>query len=193
MICDISGFAGSSSDLQQLLSRGGKDDVVDSTILVVPDRRVERALIDRVGAQRYAISPQVRRAIESRAMTLAEEYFARQGWAVDPSVATFCPYDLRCTRPGSQELHVEVKGTVGPGSDILLTKNEVKHAEDYYPNVALAVVSDIEIDRAGPIRATGGVLRVLTPWKLNRSRLTALAYEYEIACDSDAQAGAAAI
>lgn len=39
------------------------------------------------------------------------------------------PYDLRCTR-GTEERHVEVKGTTGAATSVELTINEVLHARD---------------------------------------------------------------
>ena len=60
-----------------------------------------------------------------------------------------------------EELHVEVKGTVGAGTAVNLTMNEVRHARDY-PNCALAVVSGITIQYPvdGDPSASGGSLTV---------------------------------
>ncbi|CAL9624223.1 hypothetical protein SUDANB6_05933 [Streptomyces sp. enrichment culture] len=48
------------------------------------------------------------------------------------------PYDLRCTR-GTEERHVEVKGTTGAATSVELTINEVLHARDKDDTVDLYV------------------------------------------------------
>jgi hypothetical protein len=77
-------------------------------------------------------------------MARAVSYFAALGATVEDVSRTEC-YDLRCFDSDGVEFHVEVKGTTGLGEAILLTRNEVVHAEKMHPRVALFVVSQIEL------------------------------------------------
>ena len=90
--------------------------------------------------------------------------------------ATEC-FDLRCTR-GNAELHVEVKGTTSPGEQIVLTRNEVDHARQQYPAMALAIIRNIEIKPRDSLIADGGELGVLEPWQIDEDALECLAFSY---------------
>jgi hypothetical protein len=77
--------------------------------------------------------------------------------------------DLHCTHPDGRNLHVEVKGASTDGSGVLLTRNEVKHAQVYYPLVSLLIVANVGLRPAydGTIIACGGRIIMREPWKLN--------------------------
>jgi hypothetical protein len=110
----------------------------------------------------------LREAIEQWAMAIACQHFAMSYAVVDPSVAESHPYDILCkTADGGQELHVEVKGTQNDWGTIELTAGEVEHARLWFPRTALAVVWGIDVSRGddGSISASGGQLRVFTPWQ----------------------------
>ncbi len=134
----------------------------------------------RSGGQGFRVSAEGRRALEEHAMALATTYYRERGWQVE-NVSAHAAYDLRCTRL-DEALHVEVKGTQSDGRQILLTRNEVSHARAAFPSVALVIVARIELDRddAGTIAARGGTVRVLDPWALDETGLSALAYEYRV-------------
>ncbi|MGW5658376.1 protein NO VEIN domain-containing protein [Streptomyces humi] len=75
------------------------------------------------------------------------------------------PYDLRCTR-GTEERHVEIKGTTGAPTSVELTINEVLHARDTNNTVDLYVVSDIKVDtHTDPYTATGNTVTHYHDWK----------------------------
>jgi Domain of unknown function (DUF3883) len=78
-----------------------------------------------------------------------------------------------------EELRVEVKGTISAGWRVLLTPNEVAHAESRYPSVALAVVANIEVDSSETV-ATGGDLAIYEPWEIGRGELTAVGFTYRV-------------
>lgn len=89
-------------------------------------------------------------------------------------------YDLDCERD-VEHLHVEVKGTTTMGERIILTPNEVAHAHAWHPNVALFLVSEIEVigsdvDRPVP---SGGKARVWPEWTPDTERLKPIGYFYE--------------
>lgn len=62
------------------------------------------------------------------------------------SHVTSSPFDFLATKE-NQELSVEVKGSTGPLTAILLTKNEVHHQKTAFPNNMLVIVDSIELDR----------------------------------------------
>jgi len=68
-----------------------------------------------------------------------------------------------------------VKGTTTEGGSVLLTRNEVRHAEDPTNEVALFVVSGILVDAAN--NCSGGVPSVLEPWIIDREKLAPIAYD----------------
>ena len=176
MICHIPEFDGDAADLEDYLSRG-------DTVAAHEAAFARAAIADLAkgrGGQRFVASAKVRKAVEQRAMAVAVAHFSAEGWAVDSSVAKTCCYDLCCTRDGSPEQHVEVKGTVGSGTEVFLTCNEVLHAKEQYPNVALALVTQIALTNEGEPVATGGVLRVIAPWQLDEAALEPMAYAYTV-------------
>lgn len=110
-----------------------------------------------------------RLAIEKHAMDMAEERLRTEGWTRIEDVSLLRPYDLHCYRRDGRELRIEVKGTTGDGSSILLTPNEVRHARER-SNVVLIVVSEIELVRSGDsgeVDARNGVVEVVSPWDVD--------------------------
>ncbi len=128
--------------------------------------------------QGSGLSSEERKAVENRAMALASAYY-RQNWTV-LDVSSRRSYDLLCTR-ANEELHVEVKGTTSGGMTILLTANEVAHARQAYPNVALFLVHGIELRSIqDSVEAYGGTVRVIEPWNIELSRLEATEYRCQL-------------
>jgi len=105
------------------------------------------------------------------------DYFSGPGVTVR-DVSARQPYDVEVTRDGVH-ICVEVKGTAGDGEEVLLTRGEVTHQRDAYPNNALAVVSGIRLE--GPPdapNAAGGSIQVTTPWRIADDALTPMSYRY---------------
>jgi hypothetical protein len=159
---------------------GEEDDPIVSPELAAAEDLLDELAGRRSRGQDFRISPEGRRALEVHAMGLAKQHYRDQGWDVE-DVSVRESYDLRCTR-GNQELHVEVKGTQSDGRQILLTRNEVAHARDAFPGVALFIVARVQLDRDedGAVAALGGTVIVREPWELHETRLSALAFEYEV-------------
>ena len=131
----------------------------------------------RPSRQGFRQSAADRRAIELRAMRLARDRLEVEGCTDICDVSSSESYDLRCDR-GGDELHVEVKGTTSAGERILLTRNEVGHAREWYPHVALVVVSGIELTERDGLRvAVGGRARLINPWELLETALEPISYE----------------
>jgi hypothetical protein len=148
---------------------------------VEPEHTIAEEQADWLSSQEFRVSPEERIVIERYAMAKATAYYQARGWSVE-DVSDRESYDLRCQRVSSAELRVEVKGTTSDGAAILLTRNEVAHARQYFPNVALFVVAGIQLvdtDTTG-LAATGGTELVLHPWKIDDSHLTPISFSYSV-------------
>jgi hypothetical protein len=146
----------------------------------VRDRTAEGAGRRTRRGQGYRQSSEERMALDRHAMGIAKDHFEADGWKVhDKSINN--PYDLLCVK-GTTSLHVEVKGTTSDGRAVLLTPNEVVHAQAEFPNVALFVVHGIDLrheDGAEP-ETSGGTVDLTNPWDIGADgTLTATGYSYE--------------
>ncbi|MFD0687368.1 DUF3883 domain-containing protein [Actinomadura fibrosa] len=145
----------------------------------------------RSGVGRQA-DPAKRRAIEQRAVEMAKEHYAAEGWEVEELGK---PYDLRLTRHGA-ERHVEVKGTTGALGSVELTINEVLHAREF-SDVDLCVVTDITVTEVAPAAelgtrpgveatnvrcyvASGGTFHIWPDWSPADEDLRATRFEYRV-------------
>lgn len=127
------------------------------------------------GGQGFLLTAAERGAIEKRSVLLATEHFEVQGWTVKDVGATK-PYDLHLTR-GDEKLHVEVKGTMSDGSQVILTRAEVESQRKFAPDNALVIVHSIELDRTTePVSASNGVLHCISPWTIEDETLTVISY-----------------
>jgi hypothetical protein len=128
--------------------------------------------------QGFQSSVQVRRATERHAMDRAKTHFAEQGWQVE-DVSARAPFDLKCVKPKRTDLRVEVKGTTGDGTQILLTRNEVDHAHTVYPDIALFVLHHIDVEvKETEVMAYGGSPRIILPWDIRSGILVPLGFSY---------------
>jgi hypothetical protein len=130
-------------------------------------------------SQGFGLAPQLRRAVEKHAVSLAIEHFSEAGWQNIQDVGDFASYDLTMVRDGMVHI-VEVKGTTGSGENIILTKNEVAVHKEFFPHNALVVVSQIKITSNDPPILEGGVLNVIQPWSLVEDWLVAMSFTYEV-------------
>lgn len=129
--------------------------------------------------QGFRVSAEERKAIEDHAMSLAEEHFREQGYDVE-DVSARKSFDLCCTR-GVEELRVEVKGTQTNGAEVLLTPNEVAHAQKHRDQVALFIVHSVQVNSDGERHtASGGETRVILPWNIDEGELKPTGYKYRV-------------
>ena len=78
-------------------------------------------------------------------------------------------------------MYVEVKGTTSLGEEVILTANEVQLHTDNFLDTLLAIVHSISLDRSGEVPvATGGTLRIITPWVPEADAHKAIAYRYSV-------------
>lgn len=159
-------------DLDQLASAlvRGADSQLDSEAATAEELFTPRC-------QGFVSSAARRRAIEQHAVERVTTDLTDDSWDVD-DVGMYRPFDLLCTR-GGEELRVEVKGTTGEGTEVILTAGEVRHAEEHSSAVALAVVSQIRV--GDDFECHGGTLRWLRPWRPRHDALAPIAYKYLLA------------
>jgi len=153
--------------------------------VVVREEDAQRDVSERYGGsetdfttsrQGFGLSAPERKVVEMRAVNLAVSHFEKR-WKTVEDVGGTESYDLRCRR-GNEELHVEVKGSTGAADVFNLTAKEVEHARDYFPDVALVVVSDIQLDRTSdPPSATDGNMTVYSPWDIDQCKLHPTQYD----------------
>lgn len=119
---------------------------------------------------------ELRKMIEKYSVQHATMYFAREGYRVVPRGK---PYDLLCHKAGTK-LFVEVKGTRGHGTQIILTRGEVRHALQSREQSVLYILHSINVtvdaDRGSSLK--GGQRRVIRPWHVEDGVLEPIQYRY---------------
>ena len=159
------------------------DDYQGPNLLIEPEQSLKEDVEDLVqqegsagrGGQGFIRTAAERKAIEERSMNVATRYFERKHFKVTDVSKTRC-YDLEC-RKGKQVLHVEVKGTTTAGEKILLTANEVTHAQKLQHACVLFILHGIALRGK---KATGGTAAVHDPWRPDDFRLRPIAYIYRM-------------
>ena len=135
---------------------------------------------DKPTGQGYLRDKVLRRAVELRAMEAATAYFSGERYSIEDTSSSR-PYDLKCSKLGV-EIRVEVKGSRGDGTEVLLTAGEVEHARTSGVRTDLFVWGDIEIDDGAEVpRAHGGRRVALIPnWRPAEADLSATQYRYRV-------------
>lgn len=126
--------------------------------------------------QGFGLSGPERRAIELRAMVVAQEWLEAEGYKVK-NTSRNSPFDFLATRAGSS-LKVEVKGTTSAGAQaIFMTRNEVELHRREAGATALIIVSAIQLDRrvTQPM-ASGGELIAEIGWDIEAWELAPMAF-----------------
>ncbi|MCG5450783.1 protein NO VEIN domain-containing protein [Micromonospora hortensis] len=116
-------------------------------------------------------------ALEQHAVrTVMDHYRDVEGYEVE-NVGHRESYDVRATR-GTEELHIEVKGSSRLADKVELTSNEVNHARG--TDTHLVVVDEIRWRRLpdGTIETSGGRARRWTAWTPAEEHLTPSRYWY---------------
>jgi len=122
---------------------------------------------------------EIRDIIEAYSMEKAKKHFSDKGYVVDDR-SKYKPYDLCCQKNG-EEYFVEVKGTQGTASEILLTNNEVQWANAHYKSMILLIVHSLEVKTASNnLNASGGEIRIINRWKPSNKDLSPIAFRYKL-------------
>jgi ribosomal protein L37AE/L43A len=144
-------------------------------IAVAPSIRSNKS---RKGGQGFGLSQPERIAVEIRAMEVARRLYEDDGWiVVDKSGSN--PFDFLATR-AEEFRYIEVKGTTGAGTSIMLTHGEVRHVRANRRTSALVVVAQISLAKSNDvwIGSDGTVAIHDDPWELDDSLLEATEYRY---------------
>ena len=129
--------------------------------------------------QGFGLTSHEKKIIEMHAVKLAIEYLSELGFTHIEDVGNRESFDLLAVSAETQ-LSVEVKGSTGAASSVILTKNEVGFQMDAYPLNGLFVVSNIEIIRGDILSAQGGETQFVSPWLIDENRLKPISYDYQI-------------
>lgn len=150
---------------------------VESSLRAIEE--VARPLSKRLGkGQGFGLRPEERKVVELHAVKIARRHYESEGYSVEDRGDTDS-FDLLATRE-RQLLHVEVKGTTGRSESIMLTAPEVALHIRTHPNNALFVVSEIQLKRGKVPVASGGILRIIQPWKIDEVALVPSAFRYKL-------------
>lgn len=132
-------------------------------------------------SKRYAgfcADPRLRKAVETQAIAQAIEYYESLGYQVTDVGATHS-YDLHAVN-SHETRHVEVKGSQGVIAKIILTKNEVVHAQTYEPTDLITVGEISWVEKSGDFLTSSGSLTAHMDWKPSDSSLEPLSYYYSL-------------
>jgi hypothetical protein len=158
------------------------DDYKGPNVLTAPESAIEdeveaaaEDVLASAGGQGFRRTAAERKALEEHSMDVAKRYFRKENYQVE-DVSKKRSYDLEC-RKGRQVLHVEVKGTTTAGAQIVLTANEVKHAQNPRHDCALFVLHGINLRGR---KALGGKIALQRPWRPDDGRLKPVTFIYRL-------------
>jgi len=140
---------------------------------------IESKFVPNLPGQGFGLSTFEKKIVETHAVKLAIEHLLNIGYIEIEDTGEFESFDIYAKGPEG-ELRVEVKGTTGAGSVVILTKNEVSFQKEAYPNNGLFVVSNIELVREEEVFARGGNIKFLSPWLISEENLKAISFEYKV-------------
>lgn len=125
----------------------------------------------------FCADPVLKKAIEMQAVGQAIVHYEKAGYNVK-DVGAVESYDLEVMR-GDEVRHVEVKGSQGHVQKVILTRNEVNHANQF-GRTDLVVVAEIGWERHldGSITTGKGAMSVYPDWRPSPENLKPLSYEY---------------
>ena len=148
----------------------------------LPPKKPKKQDDDIHGGQKYGV-PKYNKIIEQYAMDFVENVMQQKGYKIknvsrmrNPSYGC----DFIFTK-GKEEIYAEVKGTRLKGKTVMITRNEYKKSKEYGLKSRLYVVYNIILDLSKkPPKASGGVLKILNPWKPNAVNLSAITYDFDL-------------
>jgi hypothetical protein len=145
---------------------------VDAAVRVAAGRRVSG------GGQGFSVDQYSKAAVEKYAMVSARRHYEHFGTVVETASRKSWDYEVEID---GTTWHVEVKGTTGDPVDVVLTPNEVTHAQSY-AFVALYVVSNVNVvvGDGAERNVSGGAVRVLHPWRIEEDALRPIGFKYRL-------------
>ena len=157
----------------------GPEDVQGSFMSAISDGYIYDTSSISSTIKGLGLSAAERKIIEMHAVTLAKEHFKMMGYSKIEDVGNFESFDLKVQNE-TETLYVEVKGTTTKGDSIVLTRNEVDLHLRVFPNNALFLVTQIQINQGDDLKVSGGVVKVLSPWKIIEDNLSVIAFNYRL-------------
>lgn len=117
--------------------------------------------------QGFGLTAKERKAVELRAMAMAEDWLRTQGYKPKDTSANK-PYDFEAQK-GEELLYVEVKGTTSDAAEaIAMTHGEVDLHRSKKGQTALIIVTGIRLEKdAKSPQASGGTLEPLIGWDID--------------------------
>jgi MrcB-like, N-terminal domain/Domain of unknown function (DUF3883) len=138
----------------------GEQDFDEITYIAKPLKQPKRR-------QGFGLSANERKAVESRAMFLAIQYLANEGYECKDTSA-FESFDILASKD-DKTIKVEVKGTTSDICDsVLMTKNEVALHRNEKGSTGLVIVSKIKLIRdKNEVKAEGGTIEAMIYWDID--------------------------
>jgi hypothetical protein len=138
----------------------------------------------RSGGSGYMTDQVLKDALERHAVRIVMDHYRDvEGYEVE-DVGDRESYDIRATR-GTEELHIEIKGSSRSADKVELTFNEVGHARG--TDTHLVIVDEIQWRRlpGGTVETSGGRARRWTAWIPAEEHLTPSRYWYRPPAHTD--------
>ncbi|MGH2638147.1 MAG: DUF3883 domain-containing protein [Rhabdochlamydiaceae bacterium] len=121
----------------------------------------------------FQSNPKIRRAIEDYAMEWAKKRLIELGYELEDTHKNK-PYDFLGNK-SENSLYIEVKGMQSNGTEITLTPNEVRHAENH-ENSALFIVHSVVVQGEKNPVISGGEELFINPWDISKGTLRPRGY-----------------
>jgi hypothetical protein len=125
--------------------------------------------------QGFLLSAHSRKMIEMYAVDMAIKHFEGDGFKVEVHGR---PFDLLCKKD-DKTLYVEVKGTHGAATGIILTRNEVELSQKKSSEFVLFIVSEVLVDDVTEA-LSGGAVQIIHPWRPRNELLNVIGYTYDL-------------
>jgi hypothetical protein len=131
------------------------------------------------------LDAEANRAVEVRAVRLATAWCRAQGWTSIRDVGNkHKGWDLEATDSAGSVRLIEVKGTTGTTTDVIVTTGEVEAARRNGDRSLLLIATGIalRVGAQGQPLASGGQLQKVDPWNPSDSELKELQYRWSGVC-----------
>lgn len=133
-------------------------------------------------AQGYMTDTARKLAVERHAVDLAIELYESLGATDIKEIGK--PYDLSLLLDG-EPVRVEVKGSTTAASSVIVTRNEVKNANEFLRTELVVVDSVVcHFGRSGELTTQGGNVRRWVNWKPSEASLAARTFDHVLPPDA---------
>jgi hypothetical protein len=137
----------------------------------------EAILIAQERKAGFQSNRKIRAAVEIYAMERAKSELKIRGYRDFKNTSKLKSYDYTCRKEGVL-YYVEVKGTQTKGDTVILTKNEVAHANENPDNSMIVIVHHVKVKDGNPPVTNGGEVDIHKRWSPLPNDLVALQYQW---------------